>query len=89
MNLVRELAKDKDPMVRTTAAQLLAPHDPAAATEVLQALMADPNPAIRELAGRTASRELPPDPRTLRGLLRNPDALVRVRAANKILALIR
>ncbi len=84
---------DVDPLARLSAARLLVAHaaDPAAGLAVLNAALADPNPALRLAAVRaveTFPREiLGNDVPTLRRLLRDPDPRVRILAAGALLTL--
>lgn len=87
--LVRNLTAESDPSVRVNAAKLIAPYDPELARKVLEQLLKNPNIAIREEAGRLIAQDIPTDVPTLRGLLKSPDTLTRVRAAGRLLALTR
>ena len=84
----RALTADPDPMMRLGAAQALAPEDPELSRTTLDQLLADPNQAIRELAGRQAG-ETTSDWGQLRALLRSGDAMTRVEAASRIVDLTR
>jgi HEAT repeat protein len=86
---VRSLTSASEPEVRVGAATLLAPHDPEAARKVLNAALADPNPAIRDMAGQSIIDTATTDIRALRGFLRSPKALEQVQAAAQILAVLR
>jgi HEAT repeat protein len=86
---VRKLASAAEPEVRVGAARLLAPHDPEYARTVLEGVMADQNPAIRNLASEILADVAATDPRSLRRLLKSDDRLTRVRAAGHLLALTR
>ena len=86
--LVTGLLEAEEPDIRLTAAQLIAPHDPAAAQRTLQALREHSNPSVREEAGRQAAA-LGHDLTALRALFRSADSLTRVAAAGRILALTR
>jgi HEAT repeat protein len=84
--LVRSLLGAPEPEVRAGAARLIAPHDPALAKSVLDALMQDSNIAIRELAGRSLAEALNADDLpSLKRLMKSSDALTRIRAAGAIL----
>lgn len=88
--LVRDLTGSEDPEIRAGAARLVAEQDPGLARSVLDALLNDANPAVRGLAALNygdivASCDLP----TLRRLLRLASPLTRVRAAARILSLLR
>ncbi len=90
MSLVRELAGNPSPEIRVVAAGLLAPHDPEFARNVLDGLANDANPAIRELASMTYGDVVTTfDLSTLRRLLRQPLPLTTVRAAARILIVLR
>jgi HEAT repeat protein len=86
---VRQLTEDSDPSVRAAAARLLAPHEPEVARTVLQALGSEENAAVRELASKGLSEVMPDDFPSLRALMRNGDAVPRVRAARRVLAITR
>lgn len=85
---VRRLTRDPDVNIRRRAAQLLAPHDPDTARDVLKAVLADDNPAEREAAGQ-AYVLVATDPVVLRTYLKSTDRLLRVRAAARILEQLR
>lgn len=89
LDLVRRLTSASEPEIRVGAATLLVPHDPELARSVLEAAASDPNPAIREMAGQTAIDMSAKDLRALRHLLKSTSASARVRAADRILALMR
>lgn len=86
---VQRLSSATEPEVRVGAARLLAPHDPEAARRVLQGVLNDPNPALREMAseamGEVESTDLP----TLRRLMKSNDRLTGVRAAARLLTVLR
>jgi hypothetical protein len=86
---VRQLTEEPEPAVRAAAARLLAPHEPEIARTVLQSLASDENAAVRELAAQGLGEVMAQDLPTLRGLLRSPSRLTRVRAAQRVLALTR
>jgi HEAT repeat protein len=88
-NLVRSLANDPDPTVRLEAARLIAPYDQPLAKTVLDGLMSDDNIGIREAASGVLVDRVASDFATLRGLLRSPDVMVRVKAGARILELTR
>jgi hypothetical protein len=83
------LLQDPDPQVRLAAARLAAPYDPAAVQRVVEALMTDPNIAIREAASKVYVEQVAADFAVLRRLLHAADSLTRVRAAGRILGLTR
>jgi HEAT repeat protein len=84
---VRQLAGAAEPEVRIQAARLLGPHDPEGARSVLEGVMSDPNPAIREMASDAVGEVLPSDFPTLRRLMKSGDRLTGVRAASRLMAL--
>ena len=86
MALVRELTNAPEAEVRASAARLIAPHDPALAASVLESLLTNENPAIRDLAAHMII-DVPFDLTTLRRLMRDPNRLTRVQAAGRVLAL--
>jgi HEAT repeat protein len=87
--LVRELATSQDLEVRAQAARLIAPHDPELARSVLEPLLTNGNPAIRELASDAAIESGPGDLTALRHLMRSNERLTRVRAAARVAGLTR
>ena len=87
--LVRSLLNDPEPTIRLDAAMMLAPHDRAAARPVLDALNSDPNPAIREATQMAEADQSTSSLPTLRNLMRRGEAMVRIRAAARILVLTR
>lgn len=88
MALVRDLTNAPEAEVRASAARLIAPHDPALATSVLESLLTNENPAIRDLAALLIT-DVPLDLTTLRRLMRDTNRLTRVRAAGRVLVLTR
>ena len=89
MGLVRGLLAEHDSVARLEAAQLIAPHDAAAARQTLMDLGNDPNPEIREDA-EVARAELPGATLTeLRVLMRDGKTRGRVRAAARVLEITR
>lgn len=89
MGLVRGLLVEHDAMARLEAAELIAPHDVAAARQTLMELSNDPNPAVREEA-ELARAGLPTATLTeLRGLMRDGKGRARVRAASRVLEMTR
>ncbi len=84
---VRRLASAAEPEVRVQAARLLGPHDPEGARKVLEGVMSDPNPAIREMATDALGDVQPSDFPTLRRLMKSGDRLIGVRAAARLMAL--
>ena len=89
LKTVRELSVNKDPAVRAQAAALVAPYDHELARQTLQRLISEGETAILEIAAKAMIESVATDFTTLRGLLRAPSALTRVRAANGILRLTR
>ena len=87
--VVRNLAQTGEPTIRLAAARLIAATDPGLAQAVADALAADTNLAVRELATRAQAELGGRDLRRLRALLRSADALTRVKAASGILAATR
>jgi HEAT repeat protein len=85
----RQLLNDPDPQVRAAAARIIAPYDNHTAKITLEGLVADSNPAIRQLGARLLAGEVAGDFVTLRGLLRSADAATRTSAAARILELTR
>ena len=88
-DVVRGLAQAGEPTIRLAAARLIAATDPALARAVADALAADTNLAVRELATRAQAELGGRDLSRLRPLLRSSDALTRVKAAGGILAATR
>jgi len=86
---VRQLLSDADPLVRLRAARLIAPYDPAAAESTVQGLLADDNLAIRQAAGQAYAESIVTDFAVLRQYLHDPDPLVRVTGATRVLELTR
>lgn len=86
---VRRLTSSGDAIVSVNAATLLAPHDPAAATAVLERHQNDANPAVREAADLALSGEVSADLSTLRAYLRRSDLPLRVRAAIRLMRVAR
>jgi len=89
LQVVRDLARTGDPVIRLAAAKLIYSHDPELARSVADALAADSNLAVRELATRAQADMGGRDLGRLRPLLRSPDPLTRVRAAGGILSATR
>lgn len=87
--LVRGLLSHPDPSFRLDAAKLLAPHEPATSRAVLDRLVADANPEIRDLAGVELAGLPETSLATLRQLLRTGAGRVKVGAADRLLALTR
>jgi HEAT repeat protein len=87
--LVRSLTVDPDPVVRLDAAKLIAPYDQQLAKQVVDGLMRDENLAVREAASGALVDRIAADFPTLRRLLRSGDAVVRVKAAGRMLELTR
>jgi HEAT repeat protein len=86
---VRRLTSSTEPEIRVQAAKLLAPHDPEYARAILTAALNDANPAIRDMAAESFTEVASNDLRTLRQLLKAPDRIASVRAAARILMLLR
>jgi HEAT repeat protein len=84
---VRRLATAAEPEVRVGAARLLGPHDPELARRILQGVMSDPNPAIREMASDASGDVNTADFPALRQLMKSNDRLTGVRAAGRLLTL--
>lgn len=89
LQVVRDLARAGDPVIRLAAAKLIYSHDPELARSVVDALAGDANLAVRELAGRAQAETGGRDLSRLRVLLRSPDALTRVKAADGVLSATR
>ena len=85
----RALLQSEDAMVRVQAATLLAPDDPQAAREVLDALASHENIGIREAAEKAVSGASGGDLRTLRRFLRSGNPATRVSAAVRVLEQVR
>ena len=85
----RRLTSSTEPDIRVQAAKLLAPHDPEYARAILTAALNDANPAIRDMAAESFTEVASNDLRTLRQLLKLPDRIASVRAAARILMLLR
>jgi hypothetical protein len=88
-DVVRGLAQSGEPTIRLAAARLIGSTDPALARAVADALAADTNLAVRELATRVQAELGGRDLARLRPLLRSADPLTRVKAAGGILAATR
>lgn len=86
---VRTLLSSDNAEVRIGAARLLAPYDPDAAFAALAAFDTSENPALRQLAERVSGEIDTTDLTVLRHLLRRADALGKVRAAARVLAVTR
>lgn len=86
---LQRLATAPEPEVRVGVARLLAPHDPQGSRRILEGVMNDPNPALREMAsdvmGAVEATDLP----TLRRLMKSNDRLTGVRAAARVLTVLR
>jgi HEAT repeat protein len=87
--LVRELSESSDLETRAGAAVLLAPHDPARAAEILAALQKNDNPAIRDLAQRSAQNAVGDSLTELRAAMRTASHATRAHAAARIVDLTR
>jgi hypothetical protein len=86
LQVVRDLARSGEPTIRLAAAKLLFSHDPELARSVTDALAADSNLAVRDLATRAQAEMGGRDLARLRTLLRNTDTPTRVKAARAILS---
>ena len=86
---VQRLASATEPEVRVGAGRLLAAHDPELARKVLEGVQSDPNPALKEMAsdaiGTVEATDLP----TLRRYMKSSSRLTGVRAAARLLAVLR
>ena len=89
MDQVRNLTSASEPEVRIGAARLLLPHDPEYARRILERGMNDENPAIRDLASDSIGEAAAGDLRALRFFMKLNDRLGRVRAAARVLVLLR
>jgi hypothetical protein len=89
MDQVRSLTSAGEPEVRIGAARLLLPHDPEYAKRILERGMNDDNPAIRDMASESIGEAFAGDLRTLRFFMKLNDRLGRVRAAARVLVLLR
>ena len=89
MDQVRNLTSAGEPEVRIGAARLLLPHDPEYARRILERAMNDDNPAIRDIASEAIGEAFSSDLRTLRFFMKLNDRLGRVRAAARVLVLLR
>ena len=90
MNLVMELSREPDPEIQAATGRLLGPHHPEMARAILEPLLRDENPAIRELASQGLGEALPNDLTGLRRVMRDAAALItRVRASARVLSLTR
>jgi HEAT repeat protein len=86
---VDALVVSRDPQVRVLAARLLARRDADRARSVLENLLSDQNPAIREAAGQALASEIPSDFALLRRSMRGGDARGRILAASRVLEMTR
>ena len=89
MDQVRNLTSAYEPEVRVGAARLLLPHDPESARRILERAMNDENPAIRDMASESIGEAAARDLRGLRFFMKLNDRLGRVRAAARVLVLLR
>jgi HEAT repeat protein len=89
IDLVRRLTAEAEPEVRIGAARLLLPHDPEYARPILERGMNDANPAIRDMASESIGEAAARDLRSLRYFMSLNDRLGRVRAAARVLVLLR
>jgi hypothetical protein len=83
------LTSDPDQAVQLGAARLVAPFDQALAEAVLGRLGQSENLAIREESGRVLAGSVVSDFAALRRLLRSQDSGTSVRAAGRLLDLVR
>lgn len=81
---VRPVLEDPNGLNRFFAAELLAPVEPEAALPVLAAGLADPNPAIRDVALKALLAHSTPPSSTLWPLLRDASPFVRLQAARAL-----
>jgi hypothetical protein len=86
---VRQLTSANEPEIRIGAARLLAPHDPESARKVLEAAQQDPNPALRGMATDAIGDVQASDLATLRKLMKSNNRSASVRAAARVLAVLR
>jgi len=90
---MRSLLDNRDGFTRLDAAKAIAPVDPDAARQVLDAALSDPNPVVRLESARRLEEIaalLPAgDIATLRQRLRDPDPAVRLAVAGALLRLAR
>jgi HEAT repeat protein len=90
MDLVLELSREPDPEIQAACGRLLGPHHPEMARAILEPLLRDENPAIRELASQGLGEALPNDLTGLRRVMRDAASLItRVRASARVLSLTR
>lgn len=90
MDLVLALSREPDPEIQAASGRLLGPHHPEMARAILEPLLRDENPAIRELAAQGLGEALPNDLTGLRRVMRDAAALItRVRASARVLSLTR
>jgi HEAT repeat protein len=82
---IRPLLQDQDGLTRFQAAELLLPVDRAAALNVLQAGISDPNPVIRGESTRILTSDGKTEPGLLRILITDKTPQVRLLAANAVL----
>jgi HEAT repeat protein len=87
--VARVLMSDPDPEVQIGAARLVAPFDQSLAEGVLGRLAQSENLAIREESGRVLAGHVVSDFVALRRLLRNQEGGTSVRAAGRLLDLVR
>jgi HEAT repeat protein len=86
---VRQLTSANEPEIRIGAARLLAPHDPESARKVLEAAQQDPNPALRGMATDALGDVQASDLATLRKLMKSNNRSTGVRAAARVLVVLR
>jgi len=86
---VRNLTSASEPEVRIGAARLLLPYDPEYARPILERGMNDENQAIRDMASESIGEAAARDLRSLRFFMKLNDRLGRVRAAARVLVLLR
>ena len=89
LTVARNLTADPDQSVQLDAARLVAPYDPPLAESVLARLGQADNLAVREEAARILAERVVSDYPTLRRQLRSQDGVEAVRAAARLLELVR
>ena len=89
MELVMGLSREPDPEIQAAAGRLLGPHHPEMARAILEPLLRDENPAIRQLASQGLGEALANDLTGLRRVMRDAALITRVRASARVLSLTR
>jgi len=92
--VITPLLQNTDGLTRLYAAKLIAPFNPEAARAVLGSALQDANPVVRAasaeiLADQPLARPVSGDLTQLRRLLRDRDAMLRLRAASLLLSIAR